>query len=251
MSARRKKAPVAPVYTASNVLQAAQAAHEAAVSALRTVQCIDAAEMLAAAGLDLEANDRASDLIARVLHAVVQEFRRVASFEYHDDWLARLHAADALPHSWAADDLRAALREEHSLMPIRLRSVVGPLESAASAVREARKALDAARATGDAEDVQRCYVEGLIAAHEAAHAAAGAAPWVVLRKTLIAEYDEHRKARERGERMDDWRLERQGHVETFAEREETIARFEALTGQRLNREYLHTRLPLIAPEVSP
>jgi hypothetical protein len=73
---------------------------------------------------------------------------------------------------------------------------------------------------------------------------------VVLRKATRAEDDATPGSVLRGDRrICDWRLERQGHVETFATREEAAARFEALTGLHLHRERLHTRLPLIAPEV--
>lgn len=255
MSARRKaKAPPPPVYTSLDVLHAARRAHDAACAALRAVQFLDAAEALAAAGLDPEANDRASGLAVAVLDAVGREFGRAHHIEYHDDWLARRHAAEArdlTPTEWVRDDLFAELAEEQSASGMRLRSIVDPLGNALRAVSEARKALDAAHATGEPEDVQRAYVEGLLAAREAVRAADEAlAPRVVLRKATCAEYDAERETRAAGERGPcDWRLERQGHVETFASREEAAARFEALTGQRLHREWLHTRLSLIAPEV--
>lgn len=255
MAARRKaKAPPAPVYTALEVLHAARRAHEAACAALRAVQFIDAAEALAAAGCDLEANDRASGLAASVLDAVAWEFGRAHHTEYHDDWLARRRAAEArdlTPTEWVRDDLCAELLEEQAAAGTRLRSIVGPLENALCAVSEARKALGAAHATGTDEDVQRRYVEGLIAAREAVRAADEAlAPRVVLRKATRAEDDATPGSVLRGDRrICDWRLERQGHVETFATREEAAARFEALTGLHLHREWLHTRLPLIAPEV--
>jgi hypothetical protein len=255
MSARRKaKAPPVPVYTALDVLHAARRAHDAAVAALRAVQFLDAAEALAAAGCDLEANARASGLAVSVLDAVAREFGRVHCIDYHDDWLARRRAAEArdlTPTEWVRDDLCAELLEEQAAAGTRLRSIVGPLENALCAVSEARKALGAAHATGTDEDVQRCYVEGLIAAREAVRAADEAlAPRVVLRKATRAEDDATPGSVLRGDRrICDWRLERQGHVETFATREEAAARFEALTGLHLHREWLHTRLPLIAPEV--
>lgn len=258
MSARRKaKAPPAPTYTAPDVLHAARSAHDAACAALRAVQFLDAAEALAAAGCDLEANTRASGLAVSVLDAVAREFERAHHIEYHDDWLARRRAAEArdlTPTEWVRDDLCAELAEEQSASVMRLRSIVGPLGNALRAVSEARKALDAAfatHATGTDEDVQRRYVEGLLAAREAVRAADEAlAPRVVLRKATCAEYNAERDARAAGERGPcDWRLERQGHVETFATREEAASRFEALTGLHLHREWLHTRLPLIAPEV--
>lgn len=256
MSARTKPAPVAPAYTASDVLQAAQAAHEAAVNALRVVQCIDAADTLAAAGLDLEANDRATGPATALLRALARAFEMAHLIDYQDDLSARRRAAEALdqaPGSWVRDDAWTALTEESAAASMRLRSIVGPLQNAERAVCKARRALDAAHATGAPEDVQRCYVEGLFEAREAVREAReAAAPRVVLRRATIAEYDAEREARARGERGPcDWRLERQGTVETFASRDEAALRYGKLTGCFYSHEYLCARLPLIAPEVSP